>query len=246
MLDLSGKRATAVRFLAAAVCAASLAGVTVNPGYEEMSATSWPKSSATNTQPIIATAAGPGIKSTSETISKQTAEAESFTAPCTFTLGAISIVASGASFVDEPNSLSVHLYAAKDSLKPNSGSLKPSADLGPDLFGGGHGLSFTTEGGENAILELDLTGADQVVLHANKLYVLEIWNVTSDENIFYFARSNSQQYHQGQIYATHHGDADGKEASDVVRGRVARGPRNMITALYPIGDVATTRPTSRP
>jgi hypothetical protein len=154
---------------------------------------------------------------------------QTFTANTTMTLTGITISTVGAGSPTVP--LTVHLF---DIVNPNSlpGSYNLATDAGPDLFGGGAGLSFFPLGSGGDIFHqfaFDNVGTnDRVTLQAGRLYAFEIWGVAGQTGLLNWIRGAGgiSTYTGGDGYTATGG------AGSNLRTQLAGGSRDAVLAVY--------------
>jgi hypothetical protein len=176
-----------------------------------------------------------------------------------FTLGKIAVLAGGG---NTNNTVSMHLYAVNVAPSASaSASYNDGAQghlVGPDLLGGGSGLSFTWNPGSLAtghawLAQFILDGTDNVVLNSGTTYALEFWSNNSTatpntNNWVWFRRADATNADPGgQMFGAQ--NADLTDTTNGVRKTInqlalAGGtPRIASLALYPVpepGSLALT------
>lgn len=162
-----------------------------------------------------------------------------------FTLGKIAVVASGGA---GNNTVSMHLYAVTAAPSASaSASYNDGAGghlIGPDLLGGGAGLSFNWNPGALVRAEFNLDGTDNVVLQAGQTYALEFWTLNSVPNAFIWNRNGGSPADPGgQEFGAR--NADITDTTNGVRmtinqlGQAGGTPRIASLALYAVPEPTT-------
>jgi fibronectin-binding autotransporter adhesin len=242
---------------ALALASGAWADVTLNTLYSGAVPTYWPGAttadpSVVGTDPVIVSGnngalGNPASGTVGQTVSATLVEAQTFTATTNFNLGAISLVTPGGGG-NAAGNVSIHLFALNNNATTpitgaSTGYVLASDQKGPDLLGGGAGLSdFSMSPTPNTeIYEFDFSGADQAALTAGVTYGIELWD-SATGNTFYLNRNGGvQTYAGGQNYSALSPDGLGDDnqvtMSTVVRGAVAgaTNPRDLTFAVYPAG-----------
>lgn len=166
-----------------------------------------------------------------------------------FTLGKIAVIAGGGS---TGNIVSMHLYAVNAAPSHTaSASYNDGGQghlVGPDLLGGGAGLSFAWNPGNPGtgnvwLAEFELDGTDNVQLVAGQTYALEFWSNNSvatpnSNNFIWYRAPTASGDPGGQMFGAR--NADLTDATNGVRltinqlGQAGGAPRNAALALYPV------------
>ena len=150
----------------------------------------------------------------------------------------------------------MHLYAVNTAPSASaSASYNDGAQghlVGPDLLGGGSGLSFPwnpgTSSGNAWLAEFALDGTDNVVLASGQTYALEFWSNNSvaspnTNNFVWFRNASTPNDPGGQMFGAR--NADLTDTTNGVRltinqlGLAGGTPRIASLALY-----AVPEPTS--
>jgi subtilisin family serine protease len=179
----------------ALMCSPAKAGVTVvqniSPG-----ATNWPG------VPLISTVTNPASASVSESFSGaggNTNMSETFTVVATnYLLQTIDLYAGGGTGTGAGSNLTLNLYDLGPQTAPNPSNYT-AAISGGNLLGSVAGLPISYYGHANGILELDFTGADQVLLRVGHMYAFELTG-TSNSIVLFWQRVISDTYAGGAAY----------------------------------------------
>jgi glucuronoarabinoxylan endo-1,4-beta-xylanase len=192
---MSGWLSAALGLLAAIL--STHAGVTVTENVSP-GATSWPGS------PILSTLTNPASQATvgesfNGGTSGNTNISQTFTINTTnYTLQTIDLYVASGTGTGSGTNLTLNLFDLGGQTAPNP-SPYTSSVIGVNLLGSGAGLPITYFSQANAILELDFTGADQVVLQAGHMYAFELRGAVSTQPMFWY-RSTSDTYAGGAAY----------------------------------------------
>jgi glucuronoarabinoxylan endo-1,4-beta-xylanase len=177
------------------------AGVTVvqnvGPG-----ATSWSGS------PIIRTMLNPSSATVAQTFTNSgsgfTTVGQTFTITSTsYNLQSIEIYAGGGIGTGAGVSLTVNLFDLGYQAAPNPTPYSRTAYndiIGGNLFGSGAGLQISYANQVNGILEFDFSGADQVLLQAGHMYVVELQSSVRTNVIYWLSVTNGNPYSGGAAY----------------------------------------------
>lgn len=230
----------------------ALGGLMIYTDAESLPAT-WPASQAVSggTLPVVVSGdnGATGSPNTTvfapETVFEGKIEAETFTAPTTFNLGAISFVMQGS---PDPgtNDTSIQLFELSGVYAPGTRTSSyqlggtGGQEVGSELLGGGQGLSFTYGGGASPdVTEFDFTGSDQVQILAGQIYAIEIWDNSAGPTSFFMGRTINFPYTGGQVYADSLADGGGEVdmSTEARTGVGGGGPRNLLFAVYPKASV---------
>jgi glucuronoarabinoxylan endo-1,4-beta-xylanase len=172
------------------------AGVNVVQNFAS-GATSWPGS------PIITTVANPSSASTGESFNGGTGGntnvSETFTVVTpNFTLQGIDLYAGTGSGTGTGTNVVLKLYDLGVQTAPNPSNYTTSI-VGPNLLGGGAGLSVSYANQAAGLLEFDFTGPDQVSLTSGHMYAFELTGVKGTTPVFW-SRTTSDTYSGGAAY----------------------------------------------
>lgn len=171
------------------------AGVTVTQNISP-GATNWPG------VPLISTVTNPASTSVGESFNGadgNTNLSETFTVVSTnWLLQTIDLYAGGGTGTGAGSNLTLNLYDLGPQTAPNPSNYT-AAISGGNLFGSGAGLPISYYGQANGILELDFTGADQVLLRAGHMYAFELTG-TSNSIVLFWQRVISDTYASGAAY----------------------------------------------
>src|SRR5206468_3521634 len=124
------------------------------------------------------------------------------------TLGEIAVLATGGAV---SNTVSMHLYAINIAPSPSASASYNDGthNMGPDLLGGGSGLSFNWNPGAVAaghawLAQFLLDDGDQAPLVSGQTYALEFWVPATNANGFLWERNaGSPADPGGQMFAAH-------------------------------------------
>jgi hypothetical protein len=205
-------------------------------------ASNWPSSTQELPSEIVSGNGGadgsPNSGIVTDRISPGKIESETFTAPITFELGAISFVLSGNA---DPGTDDTSIQLFQLSGVNNQGTPQSSyqlggvggQEIGSELLGGGQGLSFTFAGAANSMIaEFDFTGTDKVEIQGGQTYAIELWNNNNGPTIF-AGRTVSQAYQGGQAYSLSDPAGQVDMSSEPRTAINAVGARNLKFAVYP-------------
>jgi glucuronoarabinoxylan endo-1,4-beta-xylanase len=173
------------------------AGVTVTQNVSP-GATSWPGS------PLLSTVSNPASQATTgESFNGGTGGntniSQTFTVTTTnYILQTIDLYVGGGSGTGSGTNLSLNLFDLGSQTAPNP-SPYTTAITGANLLGSGAGLSINYFAQANGVLELDFTGADQVVLQAGHMYAFELRGGVNTIPM-YWQRTTSDTYAGGAAY----------------------------------------------
>lgn len=220
------QRMNGLMYLTVATALVSLAV----PAMAGITPTQLPIADAWSGAPALATTSTPDTDSTVSNGGNGAVALTFTTGPTGFTLDKFAIVAAGG-----PGDVTVSLYQSPVGGTEGDGYVNVS--YSNDLFtgeaynGGTPGLSFTFNGtGSETILELDLTGSDEIALLPNTVYALDFTGL----NGFYVRRGGEFYTDGGNLYArSSPDDLDGQ------RFDVAGGRRDAPLALYAVPEPAS-------
>lgn len=170
------------------------AGVTVTQNVSP-GATGWPGS------PVISTLSNPsGTATVGESFnSSNTNLAQTFTVTTTnYVLQTMDLYVGGGTGTGSGTNLNLNLYDLGTQTAPNPSPYAANI-IGGNLLGSGAGLPISYSLQANAILKLDFTGADQVVLQNGHEYAFEISGVQGTLPALWY-RSGSDTYSGGAAY----------------------------------------------
>jgi uncharacterized repeat protein (TIGR03803 family) len=164
----------------------------VSPG-----ATNWPGA------PIVSTMSNPsGSATVAESFNGgggNTNISQTFTVVGgSFTLQTISIYAGGGTNTGPAANLGLNLFDLGAQTAPNPSPYTASI-AGPNLFGGGAGLSVSYTNQANGILQFDFTGSDQVALINGHLYAFELTCALNSTPVNWY-RATNDTYSGGAAY----------------------------------------------
>jgi hypothetical protein len=172
-----------------------------------------------------------------------------------FTLAEIAFLAGGGSI---GNTVSMHLYAlntAPSATASASYNDTGGHNMGPDLLGGGTGLSFGWNPGAVAaghawLAQIYLDDGDQVPLTSGQTYALEFWASSTSSNNFVWNRAGASGDPGGQMFGAHNSNQANKVLTSGMRatidqeGLAGGAPRNASLALYNSTIAGTPEPAS--
>ncbi len=176
------------------------AGVTVvqnvGPG-----ATSWPGS------PLVSTMPNPSTATAAQTFtngSGLTTLGQTFTIATTnYLLQTIDIYVGGGFGTGPGTNLTLNLFDLGYQVAPNPTPYSRQAYkdvIGGNLFGSGAGVQISYVNQANGILEFDFTGADQALLQAGHMYVLELQTSVRTNVIYWQSVTTGNPYAGGAAY----------------------------------------------
>src|SRR5205823_4634767 len=122
--------------------------------------------------------------------------------------------------------------------------------VGPDLLGGGSGLSFAWNPGVSSgnawLAEFALDGTDNVVLAPGTTYALEFWSsnsvATPNTNNFVWFRGGALNDPGGQMFGARNADlsdaTNGQRLTINQLGLAGGAPRQASLALYAVPEPA--------
>ncbi len=202
--------------------------------------------------PVYTSLATPATANTAQgnvaaaTGATNTAMVETFTPSSSFTLGAISIAASGG---QAATNVTLHLYDVTSAITSNNGTTTqgsgaiytPITSSLTDLLGGGSGLSFSNPAQNEAQLLFQLSiGAtnDQVALTAGHIYAMEFWTPSASNGSFLWWRAPSSVATDGQMMTATDATKSGTGASTVNANFTTEDARITIASAGQAGGAA--------